>query len=353
MKIKLSLIVLSLFILQNASACSSSERREEPPRTNPAKKIVMAWDLIRSAKDNMDPERRIVHSSLDVVSPTWFCIKNENGDVASIASKEYVEWAHGQGLKVWALFENNSDDLLTYDVLSQTGARTWVVNQIALYAEEYRLDGINIDFEAMSRETGRLFEVFIAELYKKLQPMGITLSVDISAPGSYQPVIFDISLIAANSDYIVLMTYDQHHSQSARSGPVAAIAWVKQEIENTLRYVSGEKIILGVPFYTIVWAEEKEDGALKTTSELKGMKEAYELFDTAARIWGRDRATEQIYAEYESDQKSFKVWLEDDHSLSLKLDTINDYDLAGMSAWRRGLEWPEIWDMILAYYGKK
>ena len=352
MKVKLPLIVLSLFILQNAYSGSIAENRKEPPHGGQAKKIVMVWDLIGSAEDNMHPDKRIVHSGLDVISPTWFCIKNENGDVASIASREYAEWAHEQGLKVWALFENNSDDSLTNGVLRQAGARTRVINQIARYAEEYRLDGINIDFEAMSRETGRLFEVFIAELYRKLQPMGITLSVDITAPGTYQPPVYDISLIAGHSDYVVLMTYDQHHSHSSRSGPVAAIAWVKQEIENTLRYVSGEKLILGVPFYTIVWTEEKEDGVLKTSSELKGMKETYEQFDTAAGIWGRDRATQQIYAEYESDQKCFKVWLEDDHSLSLKLDTVNDYELAGMSAWRRGLEWPEIWDMILAYYGE-
>ena len=341
MKRKVLCFAIMLFVFQISFAGDNYERPE---------KIVMIWDLINRAEDNLEPEERIAHAGLDVISPTWFFINDENGAVTSLASMEYVQWAHNNGIKVWALFENKSDDYLTYEALSTRDKRKRIISQLAGYAGEYRLDGINIDFEAMRRETGKLFELFIVELYETMRQMGITVSVDISLPIEYISTIYDFSLITDNSDYVVIMAYDQHHSYSGKIGPVASIAWVKQGIKDTLKYVSGKKIILGIPFFAMVWLEDNEDGIIKVSSELIEMKDAYETFDKSAKIWGRDRVTEQIYAEYETGHKRYKVWLEDEHSLSLKLDTINDYDLAGMSAWRRGLEWPEIWDMINAYF---
>jgi len=311
-------------------------------------KIVMLWDYIDKKEDNLGEDKRIVHNGLDVVSPTWFSIGSEYGHVSSLASGEYVEWAHDNGIAVWAVFENSSDDLLTFRALSSASRRKNIIDQIAGLVREFNLDGINIDFESMGRETVRFFELFIAELYEKLKPMEITLSVDIPFPVSEILEIYNLELLSGGSDYLVLMAYNQHRED--RAGPMAAIGWVRQGIEETLQYVPGEKLILGIPFFTRVWTENREGGASGLSSVQGGMKETYEMFDKAAGVWGRDRTTEQIYSEYEKDLKRYRVWLEDEHSISLKLDAINDYNLAGMSAWRRGWEWEEIWDMINAYF---
>ena len=332
---------VSLFILSVSFAAADYER--------PAK-IVMLWDYISEKEDNLLPEKKIVPNGLDVVSPTWFSIGSEDADVSSLADREYVLWAHDNGLEVWALFENRSDNWLTFWALFNESKRKKIVEQIAGFVLEYNLDGINVDFELMEPPTGKLFEKLIVELYERLKPLGITLSVDIPIPIRDIREVYDIALVADNSDYIVIMAYDQHHGESKLIGPVAAIDWVKKGIEDTLEYVHCKKVILGIPFFTRVWLENREGGKFVLTSEFKGMKEAYKMFEGTARFWGRDRATEQIYAEYDDDLKCYKVWLEDDHSISLKLDTVNDCYLAGMSAWRRGLEWDEIWDMINAYF---
>jgi len=313
-------------------------------------KIVMLWDYTGNKGDNPGPGNKITHSGLDVVSPTWFSIGNAKGDISSLADREYVHWAHDNGIKVWAIFENKSDNLLTLTALLNIYSRAWIIDQIAEFVREFDIDGINIDFEALKGETGKFFELFIVELYKKLNPMGITLSVDIPFPFSEIQGVYDINLIANNSDYIVLMAYNQHHGESDLPGPVAAIQWVRQGIEDALQYVSGSRLILGIPFFTRVWLENRKGNTLRTSSELMGMREAYEMFDHASTVWGRDRSTEQIYSEFIKDQIYHKTWLEDEHSISLKLDVIVDYDLAGMAAWRRGWEWEETWDLINAYF---
>jgi len=310
----------------------------------PPDKIVMIWDYIGIQDDNQIPQKRIAHVGLDVIAPTWFAIEGENGYVSSLADEGYVKRAHKSETEVWAVFENRSDTMLTYGVLSNSDAREKAVNAVTDYAILYGIDGINVDFEAMSGQTLCFFYEMITELYEKLKPHGICLSIDISYPTDY-----DLSLLEKNADYIVLMAYDQHHANSTEIGPVAAIDWVKEAIEYTLEYVTPDKVILGIPFYTRIWVESSENGTF-ITSESDGMKSAYERFSMLSTVWFREDQTEQIYAEYEGEGKLFKVWLEDEHSLSLKLDTINDYELAGLSAWRRGLELPEIWELINAYF---
>jgi len=311
-------------------------------------KMVMIWDLIQREEDNVKPEAKIVHPGLNIISPTWFSISSEEGDVSSLASREYVEWAHSNGILVWALFENKSNNPLTYRALSDWERRHKIIEQLLSFSHEYKLDGINVNFEAMSRQTGILYELFIVELYEQLKPLGITLSVDISLSKGNMNRIYDTGLIARNSDYIVVMAYDQHNRYSPEIGPTAAISWVRQGIEEILEIVPHEKLILGIPFYSIVWIEDRNSGV--HSSEILGMSETHEMFGRNPKIWAFDRITEQIFAETDIDQVNYRTWLENEHSISLKLDVVYDFNLAGLSAWRRGLELPEIWDLINAYF---
>ena len=311
-------------------------------------RIVMIWDLIIRAEDNLRSKARIVNPGLNVISPTWFCISSEEGDVSSLASREYIEWAHDNGILVWPVFENKSDNWLTYKSLSDGDRRQRIIEQLVRYSREYKFDGINLNFEAMSRDTGKYYELFVMELYEKLRPLGIIVSIDIPIHIGDLNRIYDIGLIADNSDYVVIMAYDQYDSYSPEIGPTAAIAWVRQGVEEIVEIIAPEKLILGIPFYSIVWCEDITNG--ERFSETLGMAQIYEIFSVNPRIWARDMITEQIFAEFETDYISYRTWLEDEHSISLKLDAIYDFNLAGLSAWRRGLELPEIWGLINAYF---
>ena len=67
----------------------------------------------------------------------------------------------------------------------------------------------------------------------------------------------------------------------------------------------------------------------------------------AEKSW--DETTGQYYAEYVSDGKTYKVWLEEEESIALKAALIKEYNLAGISAWKLGFERQDIWDTILKY----
>lgn len=57
----------------------------------------------------------------------------------------------------------------------------------------------------------------------------------------------------------------------------------------------------------------------------------------------------QYYAEYIKDGTTYKIWLEDERSMDLRLAAFKEHDLAGMSFWKLGLEESRIWDTILKY----
>ena len=67
----------------------------------------------------------------------------------------------------------------------------------------------------------------------------------------------------------------------------------------------------------------------------------------AEAVW--DDETKQNFATWESDGKTYKIWLEDEQSVEAKLKLMKDNGLAGTAAWALGQESKDIWELILKY----
>ena len=127
--------------------------------------------------------------------------------------------------------------------------------------------------------------------------------------------------------------------------------------------IDSNKIILGIPFYTRLWEEtpkteeelaaeagtEAAEYATKVTSEVFRMKTIMNRVNESGAAIEIDPETNQNYAEWEEGGKIYRVWIEDETSLEMKLKLIKKYQLAGVSAWRLGWESDGIWDLILKY----
>ncbi len=64
-------------------------------------------------------------------------------------------------------------------------------------------------------------------------------------------------------------------------------------------------------------------------------------------VW--DEGTCKNYAEWSSNGKTYKVWLEDLDSISMKLNVMSAKGLAGVAAWRLGYGTQEIWTLLSAF----
>ncbi|MDO4261157.1 MAG: glycosyl hydrolase family 18 protein [Eubacteriales bacterium] len=321
---------------------------EEPEYTSISKdyKINLSWHMVTNQEANDQLLNKVADAKgLNTISPTWFSIEDTEGNISSLASQSYVNYAHQKGLEVWALVDNFKEGVSTYETLSRTSSRQRLVNQLAAAAIQYGLDGINVDFETISEECSRAYLQFIRELSIMCRINGIVLSVDNYVPTASTDH-YDRAEQGVFADYVIIMGYDEHYSGSEEAGSVASHDFVEQGIVNTLKEVPKEKVINAVPFYTRFWKTEV-DGSV--SSEALGMDAADQKVtnNEAEKVW--DETTHQYYVEFDYEGSTYQMWMEEETSIEDKMQLIKQYELAGVASWRLGYERATIWDVILKY----
>jgi len=312
-------------------------------------KVMLGWQIVTVPKANENLEQLAeMAKEMNVISPTWYRLSDTEGNITSLADADYVQKAHELGLQVWALIDNFEAGVSTFDLLSSTTARTALIERMMEEARIYGFDGWNIDFETLPAATGPHYIQFIKELSVSCRREGIVLSVDNYVPAPYNE-FYDLEAQGKVVDYVIIMAYDEHYSGSATAGSVASLNFLKDAVNNTLAKMPRERIVMAIPFYARLWAEEESNGEIKLSSKALTMSEAAEVLqkNKAEAEW--DAVTGQNYAEYKSGNTTYKIWLEDVDSLHERMKVIAGADVAGMAAWRLGYETEEIWPIIDAY----
>ena len=305
--------------------------------------VSMIWDYFSESYYAPDRSGTKI-KGVNVVSPAFFSLeKLGKGEVyvnIDEPGKEYIEWAHNNGYEVWPMISNGSMIETTSEIMQDYKLRESLINKIVSYIVQYNLDGINIDFENMYEEDKEYFSRFIIELEPRLNEIGAVLSVDVTAPdgGSTWSLCYDRYTIGQVADYIAFMAYDQHNSTT--EGTTAGYDWVEANINKFLGQegVSAEKIILGIPFYTLLWVE----GETPYTVDVKDIDEV--LPANVEKQWDED--LKQYYVEYEEDGLIHKMWIEDENSIGEKLNLVEKYKLAGAAYWTKDRESEEVLDVI-------
>jgi spore germination protein YaaH len=313
--------------------------------------LVIVWELAGPDNDytligDLGP--------VQVVSPVWFHLVDSQDTVRSDLDPLYLQWARERGYQVWALVTNSFDPDLTAELLSDDQKRQFFAREIVSLAIEYNLEGLNIDFENFHYDYRDHFTSFIAELAELCRAENLILSVDVAMPSGseYWSMGYDRAALATEADYIILMAYDEHWASSPVAGSVASLPWVEAGLQQLLNEVPPAKLILGVPFYTRLWVIDEtgvEPQVVNTWSysmtraaEIAAENEAEITFDVQAG---------QHVATYEKEGLTYKMWLEDTESMCSRLELVEKYNLAGLAGWRRGLETPEIWELMDNYLG--
>ncbi len=331
--------------------------REFPPPTEwtehsaaealAGERVRLVWEMI--SHRTPDPQTLQPLQGVNVVSPTWFHLEDEQGRLRNLADHRYVQWAHQQGVRVWGLVTNSFDPELTSAVLNDRDARRNLIRQLLLYAEMYELDGINIDFENVFYEDRDMLTHFAREITPLAHARGLTVSIDVTVHSTSRTwsMCYDRRALAEVVDYVILMGYDEHTAGSRSPGPVSSLPWVERGLVGVLAEVPADKLVLGVPFYIRVW-EEYEDASGDSQLETRaiGISRFEQQYADRLDLLEWDPQAAQHYLEYTEEGRTYRIWVEDEYSMQARMSLIHKYDLAGVAAWRRGLESPWVWDLI-------
>lgn len=318
-----------------------SFKKEEYSYLTMDSKVNMVWHQVTSTDANAYfADATANMTGVNVISPTWFYLTDTSGNIASIASADYVSQAHEKGLQVWGLIDNFTQEVSTTETLSSTAARQNIISQLIQAAQDVGMDGINVDFESLSEDVGTHFLEFLRELSIECHKNNLVLSVDNPVPEDFTSH-YDRAEQGRVVDYVIIMGYDEHYVGS-EAGSVASLPWVEQGIQDTLKEVPAKRVINAIPFYTRLW---RTTGG-NVTSEAIGMDQAQQTIadNNVETYW--DKTTSQNYGKYDIDNSTYQIWIEDAQSVAEKVKLVSKYDLAGVSAWKLGFENNGIWQVI-------
>jgi spore germination protein YaaH len=332
------------------------ERVPEPAREEPflpwpadGRRINLTWEAVYNVP--ADPAKIGPMPGVNVVSPTWFELTDGEGTIRSKADPSYVAWAHKRGYQVWALWSNGFDPDRTTTALAAYETRLKMIRQLLVYAETYKLQGINIDFENVYTKDKENLVQFVREFVPLAHEQGLVVSIDVTPKSNSEmwSLFLDRKALGEVVDYMIVMTYDEHWASSPVAGSVSSLPWVERSIKRILDEdgVPPSKLVMGIPLYTRVWTEKKKaDGTVEVSSRALGMEAVEKLIRDRGLAPAYDESTGQNYVEYETEEGRHRIWIEDETSIRARAELARKYGLAGVATWQRGFQKPAIWQVL-------
>ena len=313
-------------------------------------KVNLVWDYYSTVANAPDRSGQTI-DGINVVSPAFFHL-DSNGELQSnvgTSGKNYIEWAHSNGYKVWPMVQNDGNGMMsvTSKIMNDYEKRQKLINQILLACIQYNLDGVNIDFENMKQEDKDMYSRFIIELEPRLKEIGLVLSVDVTAPDGSETwsMCFDRNVIGNVADYIIFMAYDQYGASSNKAGTTAGYNWVELSLKKFLETeaIESDKIILAIPLYARLWTENSSGTVTKQSAvPIKNIDKV--IPDGVEKQW--DENLKQYYVQYKEGEYTKKMWIEDEKSLTEKITLIIKNNLAGVASWEKDMEYEGFWTFL-------
>jgi spore germination protein YaaH len=341
-------LIMLLCCLIGGTGCAG-KKEAKVVGTAKEKSIRLLWQHRDTPETDLSLQEKV--PGITVVSPVWYTMTNEYGKLEDRSVPGYVERAHQKGYKVWPLVNNGFDVERTHRMLQDHHAQRFLIDQLLEQASLHHFDGINVDFENIYDDDRDALTSFVAYLRRLTREKGLILSIDVTVPGNSPnwSRCFDRKALAKETDYIILMTYDQYSRHSNTPGPTASFNWDEDRVRATLKEgVPAAKLVFGVPLYMRLWSRNLQDGSFHVRT--LDMKEAEKLNREKASLpsWRRQWLPDEkmMRCSFEENGISYVFWQEDALSLFHKTRLIKKYHLAGMAAWRYGFETPDVWKLI-------
>lgn len=236
-----------------------------------------------------------------------------------------------------SLDENGSFDreLLSW-FLGDPAAQDEIIRQTAETVREKGFQGVDVDFEYAKEEDSQAFADFVWKIREVINGMGYPVSVTLAPktrddqPGAlYEGT--DYRLLGEAADQALLMTYEWGYSRGQPMA-VAPVNLVRRVVDYAVSRIPREKLLLGIPNYGYDWPLPFCQG--ETAAKSIGNVEAVRLAaERGAEIF-YDETSQAPYFHYRAEGTEHVVWFEDPRSIRSKLQTVEDYGLAGAGYWQ-------------------
>ncbi|MFT7522012.1 MAG: spore germination protein [Kiritimatiellia bacterium] len=144
-------------------------------------------------------------------------------------------------------------------VLAHPASRELLIADLVALNQQSDVDGLNVDFEAMSDPDGPVFTAFLKDLKARMGGRG-SLTVCVPARTSDRPAWHGARFVQWRevgqiADEVMIMAYD-HSWANSKPGAVSPAAWVERVLSYATTQVPIKKIRLGLPLYGYRWSDD-------------------------------------------------------------------------------------------------
>jgi spore germination protein len=300
-------------------------------------------------------------SQIDILSSQAYHI-DEKGLVFGSLNPQMLQMSKTSHIKIMPLVGNtNFDRKVVHVFLNDTAAQDRAIQSILQLCKQNHFYGIQIDFEGMSFLDRDAFTHFYQKITNVLHENGFHVAVAIvpmltgDVPATdylrgrykYWSGVYDYAALGKISDFVTLMAYDQH-GDITTPGPMAGITWDEAIVKYALKYISPDKISLGIPWHSGYWYTGKNSSNAPlhiVVTNLTYAEMTRLLKDNNATLRWNDE-DKVHYAIYQKNFLYEYIFAEDAKSFSAKLDLVKKYRLRGISNWCLGEEDPAIWNLL-------
>lgn len=292
---------------------------------------------------------------------------------ARLQSEGFTDWLASQpaNRKIHITVTGQGNDEIAQLVTSAVARQTFRQNMTQLLAS-YPFAGVQLDFEYSATASDTLrsgYVQLVRDLNTDMKQMDPNLKLSVAAFGSAasKPSFWDISGLAPNIDYLVIMSYDYHVRSSQVAGPVAPLfgketgRWqddITSNLRDFLQYIPAEKILLGIPFYGYEWqisGETPGSPTFPSSGSTATYKRVQELLQQRGEEIeeGWDSAALSPYIFYQENGENRLIYYDNPRSLSYKLDLVQQLNFGGVAIWALGYEGDqsELWQVIESKFG--
>jgi cellulose synthase/poly-beta-1,6-N-acetylglucosamine synthase-like glycosyltransferase/spore germination protein YaaH/peptidoglycan/xylan/chitin deacetylase (PgdA/CDA1 family) len=292
--------------------------------------FYVAWD----AQSYFSLKRSI--DKLNLIMPEWFFLDANTDTITTNIDKRGLELISKSGVKVIPMLSNNINDHWRGDVvhriISDTTKRERLINDIIKLLDQNHFNGINVDFEELIETDNEVLTSFQKELYEKLHARNLLVTQDVM-PFNED---YDYRSLAKYNDYLILMAYDQHSSDS-KPGSVSSQRWMEAAVGQMAKVVPANKIILGMAGYGYDWPQK---GVAETVTYQEALTNARE---SEAMVEFDDDTYNLHYSYYDDTDQLHQVFFTDAGTNFNTIRFATEFGLAGTALWRLGSEDSRLW----------
>lgn len=287
------------------------------------------------------------YANMDELIPEWLHLADNSGNIIiddqgrQSATLDFLKKSNSN-LPIAPLVNNYDSDSQSWNsdklakMLENPDARAKNISNLLSFVQDNNFVGVSIDYESIPPQDQVNLVQFMRELYAKFHPLGLEVSV--AVPIADQT--FDKKALAENSDFLVIMAYDERSGEDM-AGPIASQNWYAKNLASIFSQIDKDKIVIGLGNYGYDWKNGETSN--NTYSFQRSVTVARE---SEGQITLDPSNLNETYTYYDENNELHTVFFLDAVTAFNEMVEGKKYQPKGYALWRLGSEDPSVWQVF-------